>query len=55
MRSILPNTRKLLANNISYLASANELLRWFKANPNTPRQTTIWYQLQDKAELCVEP
>jgi len=44
------------ANNISYTASADELLQWFtEANPNTPRQTTIWYQLQDKAELRVEP
>jgi hypothetical protein len=43
-------------NNISYVASADELLQWFKeANPNTPHHTTIWYQLEDKAELRVEP
>ena len=43
-------------NNISYVVSADELLQWFKeANPNTPHHTTIWYQLEDKAELRVEP
>jgi hypothetical protein len=44
------------ANNISHVATANELLQWFKeANPKTPPKTTIFYQLKDKAELRVEP